>query len=206
MERAGTRTFFELGDSLDENLLNGLAEKIEAFPGDAVIVLHMMGSHGPTYYKRYPPAFERFTPTCKESQFSRCESAAIVNSYDNTLVYTDYVLARLVALLAAGDGKGMATAMIYLSDHGESLGEANFYLHGMPYRLAPEAQTHIPFLVWLSPNYQGETRIEMACLERRRHERASHDNFFHSILGLLDVETRVYDRKLDVFADCRSDG
>ena len=171
---------------------------------DAVIVLHMMGSHGPTYYKRYPPAFENFQPACKESQFSRCNLPDIINSYDNTLVYSDYVLAQLVELLQANDRNGMATAMIYLSDHGESLGEANVYLHGMPYRLAPEAQKHIPLLLWLSPNYQSETGTDVACLDGNRTQPVSHDNLFHSVLGLLDVQTRVYDRNLDIFAPCRT--
>jgi lipid A ethanolaminephosphotransferase len=204
LERAGTRTLFERGESFDENLLHGLQEKIERMGDNAVIVLHMMGSHGPTYYKRYPPAFEHFQPTCKESQFSRCSLPDIINSYDNTLVYSDYVLARLVELLQANDRNGMATAMIYLSDHGESLGEANVYLHGMPYRLAPEAQKHIPLLLWLSPNYRSETGTDVACLEGNRNQPVSHDNLFHSVLGLLDVQTRVYDRNLDIFAPCRT--
>ena len=101
--RRRNRKLFELGESLDENLLTGLAEKIDAMQGDAVIVLHMMGSHGPAYYKRYPAAFERFRPACKDSQFSRCQLSEIVNSYDNTIVYTDYVLAKLIELLAAQD-------------------------------------------------------------------------------------------------------
>lgn len=203
LEHAGSRTFFELGESLDENLLEGLQERIDAMQGDTVIVLHMMGSHGPAYYKRYPPAFERFQPSCKESQFSRCALTSIVNSYDNTLLYSDYVLAHLIELLQANDRKGRAAAMIYLSDHGESLGEGNIYLHGMPNVVAPAAQKHIPLLVWLSPNYRTEAGVDLACLEQRRHEPISHDNFFHSVLGLLDVATRVYERDFDLFAPCR---
>ena len=122
MEGAGTRTLFELGGARDEKLLEGLAERIAALKGHGVIVLHMMGSHGPAYYKRYPAAFERFKPACKESQFSRCTTSQIVNSYDNTIVYTDYVLFRLIELLRARDVEDVPTAMVYLSDHGELLG------------------------------------------------------------------------------------
>lgn len=197
------RSPWELADSLDENLLAGLDEKIDAMEGDAVVVLHMMGSHGPAYYKRYPAEFERFTPACRESQFSRCERSQIVNSYDNTILYTDYILAKLVRLLAARDDRGIATAMIYVSDHGESLGEGNVYLHGLPYAFAPEVQRHVPMMVWLSPKLQEDFNVDTACLGRRRGLQLSHDNFFHSILGLLDVRTSTYEASLDIFAACR---
>lgn len=200
----GTRKLFELGESLDENLLTGLGEKVDAMQGDAVIVLHTMGSHGPAYYKRYPAAFERFQPACKDAQFSRCQRSEIVNSYDNTIVYTDYVLAKLVEFLAQRDRRGQPTAMIYVSDHGESLGEGNVYLHGLPYAFAPDVQKHVPMLMWLSPKLQSDLRVNAGCLEHRRREPLSHDNFFHSVLGLLDVQTAVYDRHLDMFAACRS--
>ena len=197
------RKLFDLGDSLDENLLAGLDAKIDAMPGEGVIVLHMMGSHGPAYYKRYPAAFERFQPACRDSQFSRCQRSEIVNSYDNSLVYTDYVLAKLVELLAARDRQGLPTAMIYLSDHGESLGENNMYLHGLPYAFAPDVQKHVPMVMWLSPKLQADLRVNTTCLTKRRHEAVSHDNFFHSVLGLLEVQTSVYDAQLDIFAHCR---
>lgn len=197
------RKLFDLGDSLDENLLVGLDAKIDAMPGDGVIVLHMMGSHGPAYYKRYPAAFERFQPACRDSQFSRCQRSEIVNSYDNSLVYTDYVLTKLVEHLAARDRQGLPTAMIYVSDHGESLGENNMYLHGLPYAFAPDVQKHVPMLMWLSPKLQADLRVNTACLNKHRHEAVSHDNFFHSVLGLLDVQTSVYEAQLDIFARCR---
>jgi len=197
------KKFYELGGSLDENLLTGLQDRVDKFAGDGVVVLHAMGSHGPAYYQRYPADFERFRPACKESQFSRCTLEEIVNSYDNTIVYTDYILFRLIELLQANDAKGTATAMIYVSDHGESLGEGNLYLHGLPRAIAPDVQTHIPMLLWLSPKFRADFHVDIGCLQRRGSEQTSHDNFFHSVLGLLDVRTKVYDRKLDVFAPCR---
>jgi len=205
MEGAGDRKLFELGESLDEKLLDGLREKIAAMPRHGVIVLHMMGSHGPAYYKRYPPAFERFKPACKESQFSRCAASEIVNSYDNTIVYSDYVLFRLIELLRARDAEDIPTAMIYVSDHGESLGEGNVYLHGLPYAFAPDVQKHIPMLLWLSPKFQTDFRVDAGCLAHRRHGPVSHDNLFHSVLGLLDVSANLYDEKLDIFSSCRGD-
>jgi lipid A ethanolaminephosphotransferase len=203
LREAGTRKLFDLGGALDENLIADLDSRIDGMAEDSVIVLHMMGSHGPAYYKRYPAAFERFQPTCKHSQFSRCELAQIVNSYDNTIVYTDYVLAKLIALLAERDSQGTPAAMIYISDHGESLGEGNIYLHGLPYMFAPDVQKHVPMLVWLSPKLQADLSVNTACLERHRHQPLSHDNFFHSVLGLLDVQTKAYDPRLDIFAKCK---
>ena len=206
MEQAGTRKLFEIGESRDENLVAGLQEKFDAIPGHAVIVLHMLGSHGPAYHKRYPPAFGRFEPACKESQFSRCTRAEIISAYDNTIVYTDFVLAKLIELLQANDRAGTPSSMIYVSDHGESLGEGNMYLHGLPYAIAPDVQKHVPMMVWLSPLLQAERHIDGGCLGRSRHEPLSHDHFFHSVLGLLDVGTSVYDRALDIFATCRGFG
>jgi lipid A ethanolaminephosphotransferase len=197
------RNLWELADSLDENLLVGLDQKIDDMTEDAVIVLHMMGSHGPAYYKRYPAEAERFTPACKESQFSRCERSQIVNSYDNTILYTDYILAKLIQKLSDQDQRGIATSMIYVSDHGESLGEGNIYLHGLPYAFAPDVQRHVPMMVWLSPKLQEDAQIDTTCLARRRELQLSHDNFFHSVLGLLDVRTTAYDARLDLFAGCR---
>ena len=204
LANAGTRALFERGELRDENLVVGLQEKIDAMPGHAVVVLHMMGSHGPAYYKRYPDEFEHFKPACKESQFSRCERSEIVNSYDNTIVYTDYVLSRIIELLQANDRQGLPSTMIYMSDHGESLGEGNVYLHGLPYAFAPDVQKHVPMVLWISPKMQTGFRIDTSCLKGRAHEPVSHDNLFHSVLGLLDVETKVYKRDLDIFAGCRA--
>jgi lipid A ethanolaminephosphotransferase len=200
---AKPRPFYEITDALDETLLRDLPDRIRALDRDGLFVLHMMGSHGPAYYKRYPTRFERFKPACKEAQFSRCSLEEIVNAYDNTIAYTDHVLGELIALLQEEDRQGLSTALIYLSDHGESLGESNLYLHGMPYALAPEVQKHIPMFVWLSPRYQQAFAVDTACLRLKREQKVSQDNLFHSVLGLLDIETQVYDAKLDLFTGCR---
>jgi lipid A ethanolaminephosphotransferase len=93
--------------------------------------------------------------------------------------------------------------MIYVSDHGESLGETGLYLHGLPYVLAPDVQKHVPMMFWLSPKFQADARIDVGCLQGHRDEAVSHDNFFHSVLGLLDVRTKVYRKELDLFTNCR---
>lgn len=189
----------------DEILLTDLPQRIAAMPGDGVIVLHMMGSHGPLYYKRYPASFEAFSPSCESNQFSRCSAQQVLNAYDNTIRYTDHVLEKLVSILRTVDRSGTATAMFFVSDHGESLGENGLYLHGLPYAIAPEVQKKVPMLLWLSPKLQASSRIEIDCLARKKSQPLSHDNVFHSMLGLMDVQSDVYRRGLDIFAGCRTD-
>ena len=190
------------GECLDEALLQGLQEKIDTIQRDTVIVLHMMGSHGPAYYKRYPAAFAKFKPTCDTAQLDHCTQTQITNSYDNSLLYTDFVLSNLIDLLRKNSDK-VDTAMTYLSDHGESLGERGLYLHGAPYLLAPDEQTHIPAMLWLSPEYAQHAQIDLACLQQRAGQNYSHDNLFHSTLGLLNIKTALYQKELDWYAPCR---
>ncbi|VVM42696.1 Phosphoethanolamine transferase EptA [Pseudomonas fluorescens] len=187
----------------DEILLLGLDAYIDNLQRDTVLVLHQMGSHGPEYFKRYPKAFERFTPVCQSNALNDCSQDSIVNAYDNTIVYTDHVLSSLIDVLRRHQNK-VDTAMVYLSDHGESLGEFNLYLHGTPYLFAPEQQKHIGMLAWFSAGYEQDVGLNSHCLELARTQPLSQDNLFHSILGLLDVQTGVYQPDLDMFASCRS--
>jgi lipid A ethanolaminephosphotransferase len=191
------------GECYDEILLDGLQEKLDAYDRDTVVVLHMKGSHGPAYYLRYPPAFEYFTPVCRTNQFDRCERKAIVNAYDNTLRYTDYVIARTLDLLRRNADRFDAS-LVYVSDHGESLGEHGLYLHGVPYALAPSEQTRVPMLIWLSRGARERFGIDVACLRDKRRKPLSHDNLYHSTLGLLGVVTTVYRAERDIFRDCRT--
>ncbi|MFS2160886.1 phosphoethanolamine transferase [Pseudomonas sp. Pseusp122] len=184
----------------DEILLQGLQSFIDNLDQDTVLVLHQMGSHGPEYFKRYPKAFEKFTPVCESNALNNCSRESIVNAYDNTLVYTDHVLATLIDLLRKQSR--VDTAMLYLSDHGESLGEYNLFLHGTPYLLAPDQQKHVPMLAWFSDSYQKAFAVDPQCLEKQRNAPLSQDNLFHSMLGLLQVDTKVYNAQLDMFAGC----
>jgi lipid A ethanolaminephosphotransferase len=161
-----------------------------------------MGSHGPEYFKRYPKEFEKFTPVCESNALNNCSRESIVNGYDNTLLYTDHVLASLIDTLRSNQDK-VDTAMLYLSDHGESLGEYNLFLHGTPYMLAPDQQKHVPMIAWFSDNYQQSFAVDTHCLQNERNAPLSQDNLFHSMLGLLQVRTSVYNPALDMFAGCR---
>ncbi len=187
----------------DEGLLDGLPELIRHADRDLVVVLHQKGSHGPAYARRYPPGFGRFGPVCESSEFETCSRESIVAAYDNTILYTDTFLAQTIELLrAAAEDAGVDTSMLYFSDHGESLGENNMYLHGAPWLLAPDEQTHVPMMLWMSDGFSRRFRIDRACLQARSEQPLSHDNVFHSVLGMLDVDTAVLNPNLDLFHAC----
>lgn len=189
----------------DAILLRDLATRVAPDGRDRVVVLHQLGNHGPAYFLRYPPQLRRFTPTCDTEALGKCTRTQIVNSYDNALLYTDHMLAATIAFLKTQES-AYDTAMIYVSDHGESLGEKGLFLHGVPYAIAPQEQTHVPMFIWLSPQFAREQGVDAACLRQRALQPASHDNLFPSILGLMQVRTRLYGRSRDLFAGCRQSG
>lgn len=182
------------GECFDQVLLEGWDE-LTAKPGNLLVVLHQKGSHGPAYYKRYPKAFERFTPACKSEDFDQCTPDEIRNAYDNTILYSDYILGQVIERLAAT--REYDTAMLFVSDHGESLGEHGLYLHGLPSAIAPDTQKHVPLMIWMSPGFASRFRIDRGELAARASAQYSHDNLFHSVLGMLDIRTSVYDPALD---------
>lgn len=178
----------------DEGMLVGLQEYINTHPkGDILIVLHQMGNHGPAYYKRYTKAFEKYTPVCKTNQLEQCSKEEITNAYDNTILNTDTFLTQVISLLKGNDDH-FATGMFYLSDHGESLGENGLYLHGFPYAIAPEAQKHVPAVMWFGKQFKID-KAKMASAAKEPH---TQDELFHTLLGYLDVNTTVYRPELDL--------
>ncbi len=187
---------------LDAILLDRLAARLAQPAADGLLVLHPMGNHGPAYYLRYPPEFARFQPGCESSELGDCSTEQIVNSYDNAVLYTDHLLARMIEMLARQNDRDVA--LIYLSDHGESLGEHGLYLHGVPYAIAPAQQLKVPMMVWLSDGLRESARLDATCLLREAKGPHSHDHLFHSVLGLLGVQTSVYAPELDLFAGCRT--
>jgi lipid A ethanolaminephosphotransferase len=190
------------GECLDEILLQGLQEKIDAMQGDVFIVLHQKGSHGPEYFRRSPDSMKKFMPECDKASVMDCPRDSIVNAYDNTILYTDFFLGKVIDFLQQNSTR-YDTAMFYMSDHGESLGENNIYLHGFPYAIAPEEQRHIPFIAWFSDNFVTATGLDLACIRSRAANEYSHDDLFHTALGLLGVATTAYLPEHDVFNPCR---
>jgi len=162
---------------------------------DILIVLHQMGNHGPAYYKRYPKEFELFSPVCATNQLEKCSKDEIINTYDNALRYTDFFLSRVISFLKKYDSS-RETAMIYMSDHGESLGELGVYLHGLPYIAAPDAQKHIGAFIWLGKKIKDE--VDIAQVRKKASGAVSHDNLFHTLLGLFEVKTKLYDKQKDL--------
>ncbi len=171
---------------------------------DRVLVLHMVGSHGPTYYQRYPAKFAHFTPDCQRSDIQNCSARELVNTYDNTIYYSDYIISQVLNELKQRQDN-WNTGLVYLSDHGESLGESGLYLHGMPYALAPVEQTRVPLLMWLSDGLSQEAKLDSQCVQRQAKEGDfSHDNLFDSMLGLMGIKTALYQPALDMLAPCRA--
>ncbi len=181
-------------------MLAGLQEFIDSHPkGDIFIVLHQMGNHGPAYFRRYPPEFEKFKPACKDSDLSRCSREEIGNAYDNAILYTDHFLAKTIELLKKNDNK-FETALFYVSDHGESLGENGLYLHGLPKAIAPDTQLHIPALMWFGSNFRD---VKMSALRAKINNRYTHTNVFHTLLGIFEIETSAYRRGMDILDGAR---
>lgn len=185
----------------DEVMLTRLDTAIKESSRDVVIFLHQQGSHGPAYYLRHPDNFTKFSPECKSSELNSCSREEIANAYDNTIAYTDYFIAQVISKLKKYNNTA-DTAMIYVSDHGESLGEHNLYLHSLPYMIAPDEQKHVPFIAWFSDNFSKDNMLDKSCLKRSVMNSYNHDYLFHSILGLTHVETELYQQELDMFQPC----
>ena len=191
-------------ECFDDILIDSFTAYLATIPQDdnrpRLIVLHQMGSHGPAYYKRVPAQFKVFKPTCDTNAIQGCSRDALLNSYDNTLLYTDYVLDALIETLK--NTTKYQTALWYLSDHGESTGESGMYLHGAPYAIAPTQQTHIPMLMWFSTIWQHQAKQQIKCLAQQGRQELSQDNLFPTMLSLLDVKSKVIDPNNDMLAAC----
>ena len=187
----------------DEVMLEDLPRELAQLAADSVIVFHQAGSHGPAYSERYPKRFEIFKPVCYGNELSRCAVEHVVNAYDNSILYTDYNLARQIDMLRA-ISNSVDSALIYVSDHGESLGERGMYLHGAPYVLAPDQQIRVPFVLWMSEGYRRRFAVSDGCVSGLKDKRFSHDDLYHTVLGMLGVTTARYNQTLDMLSACRA--
>lgn len=195
------------GRCFDGVLLKGLAEVLAEAPAgpprDTVVFLHQLGNHGPAYYKRYPAAFRRFTPECTRNELRECSQQEIVNAYDNAILYTDHLLGETLSFLKQRQDR-FDVGLIYASDHGESLGEKGLYLHGMPRAIAPREQLAVPMLWWFGgEGASGWDGLDAACLRARAQAPASHDNLYHSVLGLLQIASPARVAERDLISACR---
>ena len=185
-------------------MVDSLNDYMKRIPADdqtpRLIVLHQMGSHGPAYYKRVPAEFKKFQPECATNAIQGCSSAELINAYDNTIVYTDHILNQLIDQLKLNTK--YRTAFWYLSDHGESTGEHGVYLHGAPYAIAPSQQTHVPMMMWFSDAWKNVAANQVNCLAQQKSVPLSQDNLFPGVLKLLDIQTKVLNRQLDLLDQC----
>lgn len=200
----GPADLCEGGECLDEILARKLERVLPGIKDNTVLVLHTMGSHGPSYFKRYPNQYRKFRPDCRTPELTTCTPQELVNAYDNTVVYTDHMLARFIDILKSRTDA--STALLYMSDHGESLGEDGLYLHGAPYDIAPDYQKKIPAIAWVSDGYAAQFKLDMGCAKAKGDAPVSHDNMFDTVLGLMDVKTSVYKAPLDLFSSCHENG
>ncbi len=192
------------GECFDEILVDSLKDYLAHLdknnPKPQLIVLHQMGSHGPAYFKRSKTPYQPFQPTCNSNAIQGCSTEELKNSYDNSIVYTDHVLAQIVETLK--QQTQYQTGFWYLSDHGESTGEHGLYLHGAPYSMAPTQQTHVPMLMWFSDAWKQQNTQQVSCLKGQTEQARSQDHLFPSLLSLLDIKTQVTEAKNDMLAQC----
>lgn len=191
----------QVAGETDQNLIEALKRELNA-PStgkNRVIVLHMMGSHGPAYFKRYPQKMEFFKPACRSNDFSKCSREEILNAYDNSVRYTDYSLNEMIKVLE--ERKDIDSSLLFMSDHGESVGEKSLYLHGAPRLVAPNEQTQVPGILWLSEGTQKRLGTNVFTLTEL--DNVAHDHLYHTVLGLLDVDTKAYNPQWDLIQKIR---
>ncbi len=185
----------------DEILTRELAGVLQESSNDLLVVLHQIGSHGPAYSERYPPAFGNFQPACQLHDLTRCNQTSLINAYDNTILYTDYNLAETIKVL--DQAAPLATRMLlYVSDHGESLGEAGVYLHGLPRAFAPKNQTHVPMLTWMPKQTAERLSLSEACFQQQAFKPHTHDQIYSTIAGYFGFQERPYQTQNDLLAPC----
>ena len=190
----------KFGNCLDEILITGLQQHLitNSSNQDQIIILHQLGNHGPGYFARYPKEFNKFNPTCNSYDLTKCSNSEIINAYDNAILYTDWVLAKIIKQLdTINTINHRKFLLIYVSDHGESLGENNLYLHGMPYTIAPIEQKRVPMIFWYSKNFP----INRESLLNKAQHPAHHDNLYHTLIKIFSIQSYTYNKELDLLND-----
>ena len=175
------------GECRDVGMLDGFEKLLKSgtAPQDTLILLHQMGNHGPAYYQRYPKAFEEYKPVCMTNELSKCDDQSVINGYDNAIRYTDYFLDETIKKLKPYEND-YDVVMIYISDHGESLGENNIYLHGLPFSIAPDAQKNVPIIIWSPKN----NSIDANSLSTMINQPVSHDFITPTLLKFFGITTQ----------------
>ena len=189
-------------DCLDDVLLPEIDLAMPEFAQNTMIVLHQIGSHGPKYFKRYKKEDTQYEPVCATEMLNECSKEQLVNVYDNTIYYTSKILAEIIEKIQKFS-QDYNVMLFYISDHGESLGENNIYLHSAPYTFAPKEQKKVPFFIWAEAKTLDELNLDKDCLLKEAQKAVSQDNVFHSLLSIGGIKTQEYKKELDLFAKCK---
>lgn len=183
------KRFPEADSGYDGILFHGLKEDIMASDSTKIFVgIHTYTSHGPEYYSNVPKEHKKFLPECRTVELSNASSSELINAYDNTILYTDYLVHSVIETLK-NDFPDRRSCVIFISDHGESLGEGGYYMHGLPKSIAPSCQLKIPFIVWTSDD----------TIKIKDMNSAGHYNIYHSVLNFLGMESPIYDETRNIF-------
>jgi glucan phosphoethanolaminetransferase (alkaline phosphatase superfamily) len=176
----------------DEYLLDFLSEEI-AGKKDNFVVLHTQGSHF-IFNDRYPEEFKKFTPTCDNINPRRCKREALVNSYDNTVLYTDFFIAKAIEQL-----KDKNAILFYVSDHGQFLGENGIYYHGNSGDIA-HPEHIVPMFLWMSDSLIKNKfyRQKFKNAQQKINQKLSHDNLFDSLLNCSGIDSKAFNRRLSL--------
>lgn len=173
------------GKCYDEDVIPLLEENLDTYvSGNRFIVLHLGGgSHGPVYSDRHPPEFQLLKPICNDADVAnQCTLEQLYNSYDNTILYVDYVLGRILEAL---DRSGAPYVFIYLSDHGESLRDQGRMFHGMPPGISlPPEQAQIPLIV--------KSSVPISIVQRAEYRQ---QDVFDTVLDLFSIQTSMFDKR-----------
>ncbi|MBQ3695908.1 MAG: sulfatase-like hydrolase/transferase [Alphaproteobacteria bacterium] len=191
----------ETRDCVDMLLNDAFRDKMSGFTKDTFVVLHQRGSHGPRYDLRVPAEYKKWKPYCDRADSTSCAYEELVNTYDNTMYYTSLVIADLIKTLSKMTDE-YNPVLMYISDHGESLGEGEIYGHGGDFKDAPDVQKQVPFFVWMPKSTRQALGMSKRCMRNKTKQQQTQDAIFHSILGWAGISTDVYDEKLDIFAGC----
>lgn len=176
--------------SYDENLLP-IFKNVFKPNQNQFTVLHMMGSHW-WYETRYPEKFRNFKPVIKSKHVNSNSKEEMINSYDNTILYLDYFINETIKYIEA---KNSNSLIIYLSDHGEILGENNLWLHAQP----EKASENPAMLIWYSEKFKQQNEAIISRLQSHKNRTIPLDFFFHSILELYKIDGIPYDKQKVIF-------
>ena len=185
----GDKSVYTFDKWLDEDILPHLENELKDDNPTQLHILHSIGSHW-WYNSHYTDEFERYTPVIKSRVVSSNTQEEMINSYDNTILYTDYFIKETIDLI-----RDKKSILIFLSDHGESLGEDGYYLHG-----ADRPELHYPAaFVWYSDKYAQSFPDMIENLKDNSDKKYRSDYLFHSIIDAADITTEYIEPQLSIF-------